>query len=129
MPNDLNNRVRFHSAFKLSDGNEVLEAHQKLNQNSVPNELSLAALHYLKNEQEEAIEIYKKIFMDKKYDALNIYLTMCYYKLEYYDIALDLVNHYLSIHNDSIIANNLKASIEYSSTGNEKAAKDITNII
>ena len=72
MPNDLNNRVRFHLAFKLSDGNEVLEAHQKLNQNSVPDELSLAALHYLKNEQEEAIEIYKKIFMDKKYDALNI---------------------------------------------------------
>ena len=125
IPSDLNNRVRFHLAFKLGDGNEVLEAHQKLNQNSVPDELSLASLHYLKNEQEEAIEIYKKIFMDKKYDALNIYLAMCYYKLEYYDIALDLVNHYLSIHNDSIIANNLKASIEYSSTGNDKAAKDI----
>ena len=125
IPSDLNNRVRFHLAFKLGDGNEVLEAHQKLNQNSVPDELSLASLHYLKNEQEEAIEIYKKIFMDKKYDALNIYLAMCYYKLEYYDIALDLVNHYLSIHNDSIVANNLKASIEYSSTGNDKAAKEI----
>ena len=125
IPNDLNNRVRFHLAFKLGDGNEVLEAHQKLNQNNVPDELSLAALHYLKNEQEEAIDIYKKIFMDKKYDALNIYLAMCYYKLEFYDIALDLVNHYLSIHNDSIVANNLKAAIEYSSTGNDKAAKDI----
>jgi len=78
IPSDLNNRVRFHLAFKLGDGNEVLEAHQKLNQNNVPDELSLAALHYLKNEQEEAIDIYKKIFMDKKYDALNIYLAMCY---------------------------------------------------
>ena len=125
LPSDLNNRVRFHLAFKLSDGNEVLEAHQKLNQNSVPDELSLAALHYLKNEQEEAIEIYKKIFMDKKYDALNIYLAMCYYKLEFYDISLDLVNHYLTIHSDSIVANNLKAAIEYSSTGNDKAAKEI----
>ena len=63
--------------------------------------------------------------MDKKYDALNIYLAMCYYKLEFFDIALDLVNHYLSIHNDSIIANNLKAAIEYSSTGNDKLAKEI----
>ena len=125
LPTDLNNRVRFHLAFKLSDGNEVLEAHQKLVQGSVPDELSLAALHYLKNEQEEAIDIYKKIFMDKKYDALNIYLAMCYYKLEFFDIALDLVNHYLSIHNDSIIANNLKAAIEYSSTGNDKLAKEI----
>ena len=61
LPTDLNNRVRFHLAFKLSDGNEVLEAHQKLVQGSVPDELSLAALHYLKNEQEEAIDIYKKI--------------------------------------------------------------------
>ena len=122
---DLNNRVRFHLAFKLSDGNEVLEAHQKLVQGSVPDDLSLAALHYLKNEQEEAIDIYKKIFMDKKYDALNIYLAMCYYKLEFFDIALDLVNHYLSIHNDSIVANNLKAAIEYSSTGNDKLAKEI----
>jgi intraflagellar transport protein 56 len=125
LPTDLNNRVRFHLAFKLSDGNEVLEAHQKLVQGSVPDDLSLAALHYLKNEQEEAIDIYKKIFMDKKYDALNIYLAMCYYKLEFFDIALDLVNHYLSIHNDSIVANNLKAAIEYSSTGNDKLAKEI----
>ena len=87
LPTDLNNRVRFHLAFKLGDGNEVLEAHQKLVQGSVPDDLSLAALHYLKNEQEEAIDIYKKIFMDKKYDALNIYLAMCYYKLEFFDIA------------------------------------------
>ena len=79
--------------------------------------------------KKKLLKFIKKIFIDKKYDALNIYLAMCYYKLEYYDIALDLVNHYLSIYNDSIIANNLKASIEYSSTGNEKAEKDITNII
>ena len=63
--------------------------------------------------------------MDKKYDALNIYLAMCYYKSEYFDIALDLVNHYLAIHPDSIIASNLKACIEYSSTGNDKEAKKI----
>ncbi len=86
-------------------------------------QLCLAALQYLKNEHEDAIEIYKKIYMDKKYDALNIYLAMCYYKLEYYDIALDLVNHYLTVHKDSVIANNLKAAIEYNSTGNDKAAK------
>jgi intraflagellar transport protein 56 len=85
--------------------------------------LSLAALQFLKNEFDEAIEIYKKIYMDKKYDALNIYLAMCYYKLEYFDIALDLVNHYLTIHKDSVVANNPKAAIEYNSTGNDKAAQ------
>ena len=125
LTSELNNRVKFHLAFKLGQGQEVIDAHSKLNQNSINDQLTLAALHYLKNEQEEAIEIYKKIYMDKKYDALNIYLAMCYYKNEYFDIALDLVNHYLSIHNDSIVANNLKAAIEYSSTGNDKLAKEI----
>ena len=35
IPSDLNNRVRFHFAFKLGDGNEVLEALLKLNQINV----------------------------------------------------------------------------------------------
>ena len=125
LPTELNNRVRFHLAFKLGEGNEVLDAHQKLNPNSAQDNLALAALHFLKNEQEEAIDIYKKIYMDKKYDALNIYLAMCYYKLEFFDIAGDLVNHYLSLHPDSIVANNLKAAIEYNASGNDKAAKDM----
>ena len=57
LPTELNNRVRFHLAFKLGEGNEVLESHQKLNPNSAQDNLALAALHFLKNEQEEAIEI------------------------------------------------------------------------
>ena len=125
LTSELNNRVKFHLAFKLGQGQEVIDAHSKLNQNSINDQLTLAALHYLKNEQEEAIEIYKKLYMDKKYDALNIYLAMCYYKNEYFDIALDLVNHYISIHPDSVIAVNLKACIEYSSNGNDKEAKKI----
>ena len=113
----------FHCAFKLGLGSDVIDNHSKLNKNSVADKLTLAALQFLKTEYDEAIEIYKKIYMDKKYDALNIYLAMCYYKLEYFDIALDLVNHYLTIHKDSVVANNLKAAIEYSSTGNDKAAQ------
>jgi len=44
-----------------------------MNKHSVADQLSLAALQYLKSEYDEAVEIYKKIYMDKKYDALNIY--------------------------------------------------------
>lgn len=120
----LNTRIKFHLAFKLGLGQEVIDAHSKLTSSPYDN-LTLAALHYLKNEQDDAIEIYKKMYMDKKYDALDIYLAMCYYKSEYYDIALDLVNHYISLHPDSITASNLKACIEYSSTGNDKEAKRI----
>lgn len=113
-----------HCAFKLGIGSEVIENHSKLNKNSVADQLSWAALQYLKSEYEEAIDIYKRIYMDKKFDALNIYLAMCYLKEEYFDIALDLVNHYLSMHKDSIVANNLKAVLEYSANGNYKAAQN-----
>lgn len=85
----------------------------------------MAAHQYMKGEYEEAIQIYKNIYVDKKYDALNVYLAMCYYKLELYDIALDLVNHYLTNHKSSVIAVNLKAAIEYQSSGNCKAAQNI----
>jgi intraflagellar transport protein 56 len=113
-----------HCAFKLGIGSEVIDNHSKLNKNSVADQLSWAALQYLKGEFEEAIDIYKRIYMDKKFDALNIYLAMCYLKEEYFDIALDLVNHYLTIHKDSIVANNLKAVLEYSANGNYKAAQN-----
>jgi intraflagellar transport protein 56 len=50
---------------------------------------------------------------------------MCYYKEEFYDVALELVNNYLFTHKDSVVANNLKAAIEYNSTGNRKMAEAI----
>lgn len=50
---------------------------------------------------------------------------MCYYKQEFFDISLDLVNHYLASHPDSVIATNLKAAIEYSSTADDKKAAQI----
>lgn len=102
----------------------VIDYHSKLTK-SIPDQLSLAALQYLKGEYEEEIQIYKKIYMDKKYDALNIYLAMCYYKLEFYDIALDLVNHYLANYKTSVVAQNLKAAIKYNSEGNCRDAQNI----
>lgn len=121
---ELTNRIKLHCAFKNRVGVAVIDHGHKLTK-SVQDQLCSAGLQYLKGEYEEAIEIYKKLYMDKKYDALNIYLGMCYYKLEFYDIALDLVNHYLSNFKNSIVAINLKAAIEYNSTGNCKAAQNL----
>ena len=50
LQSELNNRVKFHLAFKLGQGQEVIDAHSKLNQNSTGDQLTLAALHYLKGE-------------------------------------------------------------------------------
>jgi intraflagellar transport protein 56 len=41
--------------------------------------------------------------------ALNVYVAMCYYKLDYYDVSLEILTVYLQAYPDSAIAMNLKA--------------------
>jgi intraflagellar transport protein 56 len=41
--------------------------------------------------------------------ALNVYVAMCYYKLDYYDVSLEILAVYLQAHPDSAIGVNLKA--------------------
>lgn len=47
--------------------------------------------------------------MFRDYLALNIYIAMCYYKLDYFDISQEVLDVYLTKHSDSIVAINLKA--------------------
>ncbi len=41
--------------------------------------------------------------------ALNVYIGLCYYKLDYYDVSQEILSLYLQKHPDSVIATNLKA--------------------
>jgi len=41
--------------------------------------------------------------------ALNVYVAMCYYKLDYYDVSLEILAVYLQSFPDSAVAINLKA--------------------
>lgn len=41
--------------------------------------------------------------------ALNVYVAMCYYKLDYYDVSLEILAVYLQAHPESPIGVNLKA--------------------
>ena len=40
---------------------------------------------------------------------MNVYVAMCYYKLDYYDVSLEILAVYLNSFPDSSIAINLKA--------------------
>lgn len=50
---------------------------------------------------------------------------MCYYKIDFKDVALDQVNIYLNQHPESLTANNLKAAILYSYLGKTKDATEV----
>ena len=59
---------------------------------------------------QEAIDIYKRILLDnREYLALNVYVALCYYKLDYYDVSQEVLAVYLQHFPDSAIAINLKA--------------------
>ena len=45
--------------------------------------------------------------------ALNIYVALCYYKLDYYDISQEVLAVYLQHFADSAIGINLKACNHY----------------
>lgn len=106
-------RLMFHLSHKLGEETQIMNYHQQLT-SSVEDELCIAALHYLRNHYEEATEIYKKLLLENRdFHALNAYVALCYYKLDYYDVSLEILAVYLGINPNSIIGVNLKACNHY----------------
>jgi len=105
----LRNRLRFHLAHKFGDEKKLMSFHQEL-EDVIEDQLSLASIHYLRSHYQEAIDIYKRILLDnREYLALNVYVALCYYKLDYYDVSQEVLAVYLQHYPDSSIALNLKA--------------------
>lgn len=106
---ELKNRLLFQLAQKCGDENEIMSYHGALS-NEIEDQLCMAALHYLRSHFEEATEIYKKLLIENKdYHAINIYVALCYYKMDYYDVSLEILAVYLGLYSDSIVGVNLKA--------------------
>eukprot|EP01013_Petalomonas_cantuscygni_P014074 TRINITY_DN288_c0_g1_i2.p1 TRINITY_DN288_c0_g1~~TRINITY_DN288_c0_g1_i2.p1 ORF type:complete len:582 (-),score=148.93 TRINITY_DN288_c0_g1_i2:91-1836(-) len=109
----LQNRLLFHLALKLGDEDSLYSYHTKLT-DSLEDQLCLASVHYLRNHFQEATDIYKKILLSfRDFVALNVYVALCYYKLDYYDVSSTVIDVYLAIDPDSPMAINLKACDSY----------------
>lgn len=71
--------------------------HQELS-DTTEDQLSLAAIHYLRSHFQEATDIYKRLLLENRDDlALNVFVAMCYYKLDYYDVSLEILAVYLQV--------------------------------
>lgn len=75
------------------------------------------------------IDINNFFFNFRDLIALNVYVALCYYKLDYYDISQEVLDLYLSQYPDSTIANNLKACNRFRLYNGRAAEQEMRAII
>jgi len=122
---DLKERLLFHTAHKRNDESAMMAHHQALT-DSREDQLGLAAIQYLRSHFQEATDIYKRLLVeDREHWALNVYIAFCYYKLDYYDVALEILNTYLTQYPHSITAVNLKACSHYQLYNGKAAEQEL----
>ncbi|OHT12941.1 TPR Domain containing protein [Tritrichomonas foetus] len=106
---DFRTRLIFHIAHQRNDEEELFNAHSKL-VGTLENQLSLAAIHYMRGHYQDAIEIYQRILTQHPdFLALQVYIAMCQFKLEQYNESNEAVDTYLGDNSDSAVALNLKS--------------------
>lgn len=64
-------RILFHIARKKKDGKTLMEYHEKLGE-SIEDQLSLASFHYLQARYQDAIEIYKTLLLEHRWNDFRI---------------------------------------------------------
>ncbi|XP_045068336.1 intraflagellar transport protein 56 isoform X1 [Coregonus clupeaformis] len=141
----LQNRLLFHLAHKFNDEKQLMGFHQEL-EDVTEDQLSLASIHYMRSHYQEAIDIYKRILLQNRekitetgeedsdcscrdFLALNVYVALCYYKLDYYDVSQEVLAVYLQSVPDSTIALNLKACNHFRLYNGKAAETELKNLI
>lgn len=105
----LKTRILLYLAHHDGDDNKLVSIHQKIT-DKIEDQLSIAALHFLRGNYQDATDAYKKMLLEERDNiALNVYIAMCYYKMDYYDVSLEILTVYLQSHPDSVVSINLKA--------------------
>ncbi|NXF85033.1 IFT56 protein, partial [Eubucco bourcierii] len=124
----LQNRLLFHLAHKFGDEKKLMNSHQNL-QDITEDQLSLASIHYMRSHYQEAIDIYRRILLsNREYLALNVYVALCYYKLEYCEVSQEVLSVYLQQVPDSTIALNLKACNHFRLCDGKAAEAELKNL-
>lgn len=65
----------------------------------------------------------------RQYIALNVYVALCYYKLDYFDVSQEVLASYLQKFPDSATALNLKACNYYKLENGKAAENEIRSLM
>lgn len=58
-------RLLFHISHKMGDEERLMGLHQQL-QDVLPDQMSLASMHYMRNHYQEAIDVYKRYLLENR---------------------------------------------------------------
>lgn len=122
----LQNRLLFHLAHKFNDDESLLEHHRKL-RDRLEDQLSLAAIHYQRTHYKQSIETYESM-LDQypDYTTFNAYIAMCYYRMDFAEKCIELIQQVSLRNGESLTTVNLKACAIYKLSGSE-AAMEVYN--
>lgn len=113
---------------QFDDEKRLMSYHQQL-EDVVEDQLSLASIHYLRSHYQEAINIYRRIVLENRdYAAVHVYIALCYYKLDYYDVSMEVLEVYLQQYKDSATALNLKACNHFRLYNGKAAEAELKNL-
>eukprot|EP00924_Labyrinthula_sp_SR-Ha-C_P008979 snap_masked-scaffold_2-processed-gene-8.5-mRNA-1 protein AED:0.20 eAED:0.20 QI:0/-1/0/1/-1/1/1/0/566 len=119
-------RLKLHLYDKLNDDKMLCEARSGMDQSKL-NQLTVAALHFSRGQYQDATDIYKRILVEYREDvALNYYVALCYYKLDYYDVSLEILSVYLQSYPKSTLGLNLKACNHFKLYNGQSAEAEVS---
>ncbi|KAJ7283047.1 hypothetical protein O6H91_Y351200 [Diphasiastrum complanatum] len=122
-------RILFHIAHRKNDEKSLMRYHENLGE-SMEDQLNLAAMHFLRMHYEEAIEVYKRFFLEHRdVLALNVYIALCYYKLDKFDVSMELLNKYLQACNTFRLFNGKSAEAIASAVADRARSAYDTNVL
>ena len=122
----LRNRVLFHAHAKLGNEAAMMACHAKLGGSRREDQLCLAATHFARGHVQEALDAYKRVLSEHPEDvAIHVYIALCCFKLDYYDLSLESLAVYLQAHPASPFAVNLKACIQCKLVNGKQAAGEL----
>ena len=123
------NRLLLDYACSGGKEQDLVKYHQNLT-DSLEDQLALAAIHYKRNHFQEATDVYKRLLLDNRdHVALNVYIAMCYYKLDYYDVSLEILASYLQAFPESVLAVNLKACNHFKLYNGKSAETELKAVL
>jgi intraflagellar transport protein 56 len=99
----LHNRLLFHTSHKERDDDRLFSYHERLH-NVIEDQLTLAAVHYMRSHYSEAASVYKaQLDANPSLHAINLYLAMAHYRQDIYDTCLEYLQTFSRLVPDASI--------------------------